>query len=202
MGNVSASEYAAPSWISAFAARTRPACGQLINAGVGFEGNKLQARLSTVDRAELTPEMMRHEIEGSLWMLAPEAFCYFLPVFLSAGVAHYDRLTAFVAELVSALTEPRREDVVLALDRLEQVPVDLFGIDPEPLGLLRQQQLEWFDSGHPVSLYHSRIDTLTDAESATILHFLITIRDRHGDDFPFGELDVAIERRWGRYQHR
>lgn len=180
--------------------RPRPAYHQLIDPTVGREGDRLQARLADTDPAAITVDILRHEVEGNLWMLTPEAFRYFLPTFLSLGVAHYDQLGAFVAELVTALTEPTREDVVLALDRMEHLPVQVLGMAPAPLGPLRKQQLDWFDSGEPVERYQARIDTLSEAEGGAILRFLTILHERHAGDFPFDELDIAIQRHWGRYQ--
>jgi hypothetical protein len=195
---MSTSEPSSARWLAAFAHRSRPDYRQLVEPTVGREGDNLQAWLDTAVPATLTAEALREQVEGNLWMLTPEAFRYFLPGFLVAGLAHYDRLGAFVAELVTALTVPLREDVVKALDRLERFPVDVVGMAPAPLGPLRQQQLDWFDSGHPVAQFQARIETLSAAESAVILQFLTLLRDRHADDFPFHELDMAIDRRWAR----
>src|SRR5262249_42361433 len=106
---------------------------------------------------------------------------------------HYDSLGYFVAELISALTEPTRNDVVQALDRAAQVPAAM-GLSPETLRQLRQQQLEWFDSGTPLAIYRERMVDLSDAERAAIIGFLATIRDTHPDDFPFNEPQIAIDR--------
>jgi hypothetical protein len=183
-------------WLAAFAHRPRPAYQRLVEPTVGREGDNLQAWLDAAEPGKLTPEELLAQVEGNLWMLTPEAFRYFLPGFLIAGVVHYDRLGAFVAELVTALTVPAREDVVTSLDRLERFPVEVVGMAPAPLGPLRQQQLDWFDSGHPTAQFRARIETLTAAESAAISQFLIALRDRHTDDFPFNELDVALDRHW------
>jgi hypothetical protein len=195
---MSAGESPSASWLAAFAHRSPPGPRGLIAPTVGAEGDNLQVWLATAEPGRLTAEQLRQHVEGNLWMLTPEAFRYFLPGFFVAGLAHYDRLGAFVAELVTALTVPLREDVVTALDRLERFPVDVVGMAPAPLGPLRQQQLDWFDSGFPVAQFQARIETLSAAESAVILQFLTALRDRHADDFPFDELDAAIDRHWAR----
>jgi hypothetical protein len=66
--------------------------------------------------------------------------------------------------------------------------------------MLRAQQLEWFDSGTPTAIFHERFDGLSDAEGAAVLAFLAAFRDAHGADFPFGEVDAAIDRHWSRYR--
>ena len=93
-------------------------------------------------------------------MLTPEAFRYFLPAFLNLGVESYDLLANFVAELIGALTKPTRDDVLQSLDLAAQVPSGM-GLSPDTLRDLRQQQLEWFDSGKPLATYRERIDGLS-----------------------------------------
>lgn len=188
-------------WSTAFTARPRPAGDRLIEPTVGPEGDATRARLAATAAEPLSPEVIRAELEGQLWMMTPEAFRYFLPAFMAAGIEHYPALVAFVAELVGALTEPSREDVVASLDRLAQIPVDL-GLPPTTLGLLREQQLAWFDSGAPRAQFAARVADLTAAEGAAIHAFLAAIRDAHGADFPFGEPQLAIDRHWGRYAVR
>jgi hypothetical protein len=104
----------------------------------------------------------------------------------------------FVSELVGALTEPSRKDVVEALDRGARIPSGL-GF-PDDMTELRKQQLEWFDSGTPLAIFHERVDSLTPAEGAAILAFFVALQEAHGADFPFGELAIAVDRYWTRYR--
>jgi hypothetical protein len=183
----------------AFASRGRPRDSELLSADVGAEGDGLRVLLAVTDPAEVSVDAVRAEVDGNLWMLAPEAFRYFLPAFLNLAVERYDSLRTFTGELIGALTEPSRADVVQALDRAEQIPADI-GFTPETMRELRRQQLEWYDSGTPLASYQERIAGLSPAEGAAILDFLRTIRDGHGEDFPFDEPQVAIDRHWGRRQ--
>jgi hypothetical protein len=145
-----------------------------------------------------------HEVntvfEGNLWALTPEAFRYFLPALMHACVASYGSVSVFAAELVGALTKPTREDVLSTLDRLGQLPPGISLGDPATAGILRQQQLEWFDSGAPTAVFHDRVDGLTAAEGLAVLSFLESLRDRYGTHFPFGELDAAIDRHWAGFR--
>ena len=70
------------------------------------------------------------------------------------------------------------------------------GLDSETLQQLRQQQLEWFDSGEPLTTFRDRVAGLSADEDAAILDFLATIRDDHAEEFPFHEPEIAIERYW------
>jgi hypothetical protein len=137
--------------------------------------------------------------EGRLWMLTPEAFLHYLPAMMDLSLTAYDDVGTFAAELVSALTEPSRADVVEALDRLDEVPSGL-GLDDALTAELRRQQLEWFDSGAPTALFHDRFDEVTVAEGKAILGFLEALRRDHAASFPFGELDRAIDRRWSEFR--
>jgi hypothetical protein len=183
-----------PRFFPPFASRPRPPDGQLLAPTVvGPESARLRAVLAATSPADLTQEAVRSDVADNLWMLSPEGFCYFLPALMHLAVEHYDALGLFASALLSALTEPSRDDVVQALDRAEQVPV-WASFPPETMRLLRQQQLEWYDSGWPVATYRARVDGLSAAECAAVLDFLVAIRDAHGADFPFGEPQVAIDR--------
>lgn len=176
-----------------FASRPRPPEDELLQPDAGWEGERLRALLAANGPRDLSADALRTEVEGNLWMLSPDAFRYFLPAFLHLGVTSYDSLVSFVGELVLTLTEPTREDVVNSLDRAAEMPPGM-GLPTEILQELGRQQLEWFDSGEPISMYRERIAGLSAAERAAILEFLVVIRDEHGDDFPLGELQTAIER--------
>lgn len=177
----------------AFASCPRPPDSGLVVQSSGADGNALRSLLAATAPADLLPSEVRVEVTGNLWMLAPEAFRYFLPAFLQLSVDHYDSLGIFVSELVGALTEPSRDDMVQSLDRAAQIPAPT-GLAPEIMQQLRQQQLEWFDSGAPLAKYRERIGALSASERMAVLDFLATIRESHGADFPFDELQIAIDR--------
>ncbi|MGA1871230.1 MAG: hypothetical protein ACMUJM_22085 [bacterium] len=117
---------------------------------------------------------LRTEIEGNLWMIAPEAFRYFLSAFLHASLESYASVSVFVSELVGALTELSRPDVVKALDRVARISPGP-GLPDDMTDLLRKQQLEWFDSGAPTAIFHERVDSLTPAEGTAILAFFVAL---------------------------
>jgi len=183
----------------AFASRPRPPATQILRPEVSHEGGHLRELLAAKTSHELSEYEIRTEVEGNLWMLAPEAFRYFLPAFLHAALESYTSLSVFVSELVGALTEPSRADIEEAVDRLAQGPPGLRLPDDMP-ELLRKQQLEWFDSGTPLTMFHERFDSLLPAEGAAILAFFIALQEAHGADFPFGELQTAVDRYWARYR--
>jgi hypothetical protein len=134
-------------------------------------------------------------------MLAPEAFLHFLPAFLSISLESYTVVSVFVSELVGALTEPSRKDVIESIDRLAKAPAGL-GLPHDMAELIRKQQLEWFDSGIPMAVFHERFDKLTNTEGAAILAFFSALQQAHGADFPFRELECAVQGYWSRYQAR
>ena len=177
----------------AFASRPRPSDAEMLGTDAGLEGDRLRLVLAGTSLHDLTAETVGAEIEGNLRLLTPAAFRYFLPAFLHLGLTRYDSLLSFVSELVSALSEPVRNDVVKALDRAEEIPAGM-GLTPEVLQQLRRQQLEWFDSGAPLAAYRERMTGLTARERAAILDFFVEMRDAHGDDFPLDELQIAIDR--------
>jgi hypothetical protein len=183
----------------AFAARPRPAASQILRPEARQEGDRLAEFLAAKTSDELSAADIRAEIEGNLWMLAPEAFRYFLPAFLHATLDSYHLLGDFAVELVEALTKPSRRDVIEALDRMELAPADLC-FPRDMTTLLRTQQLEWFDSGAPTSVFHARFDDLTQAEGEVIVAFLVSLKAAHGADFPLAALEKAADRFWPRYR--
>lgn len=187
-------------FFDAFASRPRPPADRILRPVVSqLEGERLRELLATRTSTELSVHEIRTEVESNLWMLAPEAFRYFLPAFLQAALESYASVSVFVSELVGALTEPSRADVVEALDRAARIPPGL-ALPDDMTELLRKQQLEWIDSGTPLAIFHERVDSLTSAEGAAILAFFVALQEAHGADFPFGELESAVDRYWSRYR--
>ncbi|CAN91725.1 MULTISPECIES: hypothetical protein [Sorangium] len=186
-------------FFDAFALRVQPSADRLMRPTDGrHESDRLRELLATRRSTELTDYELRTVVEGNLWLLTSEAFLYFLPAFLSASLERYDAVSVFASELLGALTEPSRGDVVEALDRLARPPSAL-GLPVDMVESLREQQLEWFDSGDPAAIFHERFDGVTRAEGAAILAFLVAFQQAHGADFPFDEIKTAIDRYWARY---
>jgi hypothetical protein len=186
-------------FFSAFAPRPRPLDDHFILSTVGSEGSRLRSVLAATTPASLSKDQIRTVVDGCIWMLTPEAFRYFLPGFFKAGLENYAELSNFVAELIGALTRPEPGDVQQALERVAQIPTGM-GLSPETLEQLRRQQLEWSNSGAPLKTFTERVESLSAAEGAAILAFLVLVRDTHGKDFPFHEPQIAIDRYWARYQ--
>jgi hypothetical protein len=187
-------------FFNAFVSHPRPSSTRMIRPVVSHhESDRLGELLATKTSTELSVDEIRTGVEGNLWMLAPEAFQYFLPAFLGASLESYTSISVFVSELVGALTEPSRTDVLEALDRATRIPPGL-GLPQDMNELLRRQQLEWFDSGTPLAIFRERVDSLTPAEGAAILAFFVALEEAHGADFPYGELEIAVDRYWSRYR--
>jgi hypothetical protein len=86
-------------FFNAFASRPRPPATQIIRAVVShYEGDHLRELLAAKTSTELSVYEIRTEVEGNLWMLAPEAFRYFLPAFLQASLESYASVSLFVSE--------------------------------------------------------------------------------------------------------
>jgi len=185
-------------FFDAFASRPRPLDTQILVSlpRVQYEHRKLGQFLARITPRKLTAEEMRYEIGGDLVMLTPEAFRYFLPAFLSASVNSYESVDFFVDVLIGTLTKPSRPDIVESYDYLAQRSP---GLPDDMLELLREQQLEYFDSGEQLAQFHERFDSLTVEEGKAVLAFLVALKEYYDKDFPFGELDKAIDRYWSRY---
>jgi hypothetical protein len=187
-------------FFDAFASRPRPTATQILRPGVSpHEGNDLRELLASKTSTELTDYELRTVVESNLWMLTPEAFLYFLPAFLHASLESYASVSIFASELIGALTKPSRADVVEGLDQIARSSSEL-RLPDDLAELLRKQQLEWFDSGTPMAIFHERFDNLTHSEGAAVLAFLLAFQEAHGADFPFDELETAVDRYWARYR--
>ena len=181
----------------AFASRPRPTAEELVRS----EDRRLRDMLGERAVGEVTVEDVRGAFEGNLWALTPEAVRYYLPALMDLALHRYREVSVFASELLGALTEPSREDVVASLEAFEELPpVELR--DPVIADALRRQQLEWFDSGEPTALFHERFDGVTEEEGRAVLEFLVAFGEEHGGSFPFGEVDAAVERYWGRFGSR
>jgi hypothetical protein len=189
-----------PEFYEAFASRARPGASQIVRPAVSHsEAERLSQFLAGKSVAELMPAEIRQLVEGNLWMLTPDAFRYFLPDFMRASLESYASVGNFVSELVGALTEPCQQDVLDSLDRASRIQHQL-GLPPGVSEMLRKQQLEWIGSGVPQAVFRERFDGLTPAEGAAVLGFLGALRQNHGSDFPFRELETAVKRYWRRFQ--
>ncbi len=187
-------------FFNAFASRPRPQVSQILRQDVNYhEGDRLRELLAKKTSTELKDYELRTVVESNLWMLTPEAFLYFLPAFMYVSLKSYSSVSVFTSELIGALTEPSRMDVLDALDQVATFPSEL-GLPGDMTELLRKQQLEWFDSGTPTTIFHERFDSLTHVEGAAILAFFFALQEAHGADFPFKELETAVDRYWARYR--
>lgn len=188
-------------FFDAFASRPQPAPAEVIRSEVTrYESDRVRQLLATTSSVEINKHDLRTVVEGNLWMLAPEAFLYFLPAFLQTSLSSYSTVSVFASELIGALTEPARSDVVEAIDSITQAQTAI-GLIEGVSGSLRQQQLEWFDSGTPTAIFHERFDQITQTEGAAVLTFLRAFQTAHGENFPFDELEIAIDRYWSQYQN-
>lgn len=186
-------------FFEAFARRPRPDVTRILRPAVRRDGDHLRDLLAEKTAQELSVYELRTAVESNLWKLAPEAFLYFLPAFLHASLERYESVSVFTSELVGALTEPSRADVEETFERLGKGPPGI-GLPAEMTELLRKQQLEFADSGAAEAIFHERFDGLTHDEGAAILAFFTALEKAHDADFPFQELQTAVDRRWARYR--
>jgi hypothetical protein len=183
----------------AFASHPHPGT-DLVRPESQASANRMREVLADKTASDISVHDINTVFEGNLWMLRREAFLHYLPAFMDLALNNYNDVSVFASELIGALTKPSRTDVLESLARLEQLPPELALSDPAIAGPLRQQQLEWFDSGAPTAIFEERFNGLGAAEGTAILAFLEAFRAKHGANFPFGELDAAIDRHWARFR--
>ena len=187
-------------FLDAFALRPRPLPTQILLPipRVQYEGEELRELLAKITPIELTAYDTRIEVGDNLWMLTPDAFRYFLPAFLYVSLKRYESVGFFASELISDLTIPSRADFVETYDYLAKCSIPSFPDDM--VEDLRENGLEWFDSGQPLATFHERFDSLTLEEGKAVLTFLFLFKESYEEEFLFGELDKAINRHWIRYE--
>lgn len=185
----------------AFASCPRPAADGIIRpmSRNHPESVGLQKLLADVTPEELTEADIRRDVEGNLSMLTPEAFRYFLPAFMHAAIAWYSSVSVFASELVGALTVPSREEKMASLDQAAEV-LAMTNMSQEMIDTFRKTQREFIESGADERRFRERTEVITPAEGAAVLAFLDAFQAAHGEDFPFGEVEAAIDRYWGRYR--
>jgi hypothetical protein len=185
---------------AAFALRPRPKGVHIVRPESGAGSGRVTEVLEDRLVSDVSVPDINGVLEGNLWMLTPEAFLYYLPAFMHITLTKYDSVSVFASELVGALTEPKRLDIVESLERFGAFQPGLVEPRDQAADLLRDQQLEWFDSGIPTAIFNERFGDLPAAEGRAILAFLEAFRESHAEMFPFGELDAAINRRWASFR--
>jgi hypothetical protein len=179
---------------SAFAHRPRPTAEELIASDVSeFESNELRDLLMHREPWALSTTEVRDVIGTNLWMFSPKAFHYYLPALLAMTLNHFDEVSIFANEMIDALIRPEVGDADATVGRFDGQNEQAFTTS------LKTRIHEWYNSGWPDALFLHRFGTLTQEEGEAVLAYLEAFREAHGENFPFDELDVAIERHWNRY---
>ncbi len=187
-----------PDFYLAFNSRIEPIKNEIFREGVIEKSTELQNLLSHTKPRELLPIHLQNNVSGNLSMLSPEAFLYFLPSFMSNSLIHFDTLSVFAEELISALEKPEREDIEKSFNQLEKF-TNNFTFSRGLSENLKNEQLKWFDTGFPTNIFNERFAEISKEEGNTILKFLNIFQERHGSDFPFKEPKIAIERFWSKF---
>jgi hypothetical protein len=178
----------------AFEHRPRPEAGELVPSDVLHpEAEAVRDLLARKDRWELTTPDIKDVLTSELWMLTPKAFHYYLPALLASLLRDYESLTLFANEMVDALIRPEDGDADLILDRLDG------SARPEVARVAASSVHELHDSGWPHALFRDRFGALSQEEGEAVLAFILAFREAYGEDLPFDELDVAIQRYWRRF---
>jgi hypothetical protein len=186
--------------LRAFESHPRPAPTNIVRPEIGSGGERVRDLLQNMTVDDVSVHDVNAVFEGNLWMLTKDAFLYYLPALMSLALTKYEKVSVFASELIGALTKPQRADVMRSLDMLDELPPELAPFEGATADLLRKQQLEWFDSGAPTAMFDERFGTLSAGEGAAILEFLEAFREQHGANFPFGEVDAAIDGHWAQFR--
>lgn len=158
------------------------------------EAEVVKDLLARKDRWELETSDVKDVLTSELWMLTPKAFHYYLPALLAKLLEDYESLTLFANEVVEALIRPEVSDADRILNRLN-------GRTDEQFTRIAASKLhDWFVSAWPEALFLHRFGTLSQEEGEAVLAFILALRDAHGVDFPFNELDLAIRRYWHQFE--
>lgn len=182
---------------TAFATRRLPESSKALRSAVEGDGEQLRKALNSL-ASDASPAQIAAALEGKLWMLEAATFRYYLPTLLQAIVNNPIVQSPIAAELVDALTPPKREDIEEMLDQLDQAPIEGL-LDPDVSRHLRGSLLQQFDSGTPSALFLERCEELNPAEGAAILSVLRDLQSWRELDYFGPSITRAIARWWSRF---
>lgn len=132
---------------------------------------------------------MLHE-QGDYHFLSKQGLKYYLPAYLSFAVRAYAETDSIANGLILSLTLPAAQDD-LALERAlgqlaEQFPASDWLAQQTPCAELPER----------VAYFLDRHAQFSGAQGRAIYHFLVFMRENHGQDYFNDEPNVAIQRYW------
>src|SRR5687768_3995078 len=95
----------------AFASHPHPA-PDFVRPEVEAGSDRMRDALEAKTVEDLTPQDVNTIFEGNLWMFSRPALLHYLPALMDMSLSRYDQVSVFASELIGALTQPSRDDVI------------------------------------------------------------------------------------------
>jgi hypothetical protein len=162
------------------------------NNDPGYDVESLQIRdaFKLYTWQTLPDKLMLYE-QGGFHFLSKRGLKYYLPAYLGFAVRAYAAADSIPDGLVFSLTLPTAQDD-LALERsLAQLAEQLPAGDWPAHQLAHRSALP-----ERVTYFLDRYGEFSGAQGRAIYHFLVFMREQHGQDYFNDEPNVAIQRYW------
>ena len=140
----------------------------------------------------LPDELMQHE-QGGYIFLSKKGLKYYLPAYLRFAVRAYAEADSIPDGLIFTLTLPTEVDEAISAFNTKR-----YGLVERMPGINWNEyyQGRLSDVNKKMHRFIDRHSQFTPAQSRSIYHFLVHMRDAHGQDYLNKEPDIAIERYW------
>lgn len=155
----------------------------------GVEGDRLSNALTGRSWKDLTLSDLK-VVPGSVLLLTPAAFKYFLPAYILACTNEYRKAGVLVDSLISRLIDPRLGKI--SLDALKSMRTDnAKGIAPDELEKIKQMLIrEQTDSARIEPLhakYLSEFSKFSDSQLEAVIKFVDWLIEEHPNDDLLGD---------------
>lgn len=160
-----------------------PAPNQLLSYG-GEEAEILRARFSGREWQQLSLEDLT-VVPGSVLILSPAAFRYYLPAYMAAVLRNYARAGCMIDSLVSRIIDPSHENI--SVEALRNLKTDsAIGISQAELekvkAMLLENELNATNTASAHKAYRDTMRSFNDSQLHAIGAFVGWLVTEHGAD--------------------
>ena len=159
----------------------------------GIESERVRAALSGRHWREVSLAEVAGPLRSALGFLAPAAYRFYLPAFMTAAVSDFHAVAEAADNAVRSLTAPRRADIEQIERQARENP------ELQPFGAAEWEQIvaTLHDAHETIAAaFEARVAGFDPSQAAVIRAFLEYVAREHGADFPGGEPRLALERSW------
>jgi hypothetical protein len=165
------------------------------NSGSDPESTRIKDELRGRHWRDVSFEALER-LRFALPFLSAEGYRFYLPAFMTMSIVDFPRAGVISDEVVRSLTPPLPSDVDRMRDLANAHP-EMQPFDENEWEELLETMRETYRGGGPAeSMFFERVSGFDTSQSKTIREFLQYMQGVHGDEFPGGEPERALERYW------